>query len=244
MKTMKTAEEKRAHRNRLQREKRANRTPEQREKDNAYKRAWSAKRKQREDEALRKFQADNNIDEVREIMARREKKKAAKKLEKKRAYRRAYYQANKEKAKAQTKKWKAEHPDYMARWREENPEMVKENNRRFREENPDYHKKWEEANAEKRKTQKKNNLENLDLADETISEETRRLAWGVQVRKRDENRCYYESSECSSLIDAHHIIPYDWKTFDKLRFSLDNGMCLCRKHHIAVHKEMKLWMRE
>ena len=195
---MKTPEEIRAHRNRLQREKRANRTPEQREKDNAYKRAWSAKRKQREDEALRKFQADNNIDEVREIMARREKKAKAN-----RANVARWQRENKSKHNAKQIRWSKKHPDYQ-----------------------------------------QNYFETLDLTDETINNQTRLNAWGVQVRKIAENRCYYHSEECSKTIDAHHIVPKEWKTFDKLKFSLDNGMCLCRKHHIAVHKEITKWMRE
>ena len=237
MKTMKTAEEKRAHRNRLQREKRANRTPEQREKDNAYKRAWSAKKKQREDEALRRFQHNNDIDEVREIMAKREKNRAyqAKFHAANPDYQKNYYKANKKKMNSQMKGWRDENPDYHKNWNKENPDYNKNHSAKFREENPDY---------------RQNYLENLDLTDETTDNQTRLLAWGAQVRLRDGNRCYYHSSECSSWIDAHHIIPKEWKSksslhnFAAMKFSLDNGMCLCRKHHIAVHKEMKLWMRE
>ena len=204
MKTMKTAEEKRAHRNRLQREKRANRTPEQREKDNAYKRAWSAKKKQREDEALRRFQAENNMDEVREIMARREKKAKANRSNVAR-----WQRENKSKHNAKQIRWSKNHPDYQ-----------------------------------------QNYYETLDLTDETINNQTRLNAWGCQVRKIAENRCYYHSSECSSLIDAHHIIPKEWKSksslhnFATMKFSLSNGQTLCRKHHKEAHIEITNWMRE
>ena len=199
-----TLEEKRAYSRAYQAKLRANRTPEQKEEVRAYQRAYRAQRKEREDKVLEKFQQNNDIDEVREIMARREKKAKANR-------------AN------------------VARWQRENKTKHNAKQIRWSKKHPDYHPNY---------------LETLDLTDETISDKKRLQAWGVQVRKRDENKCYYHSSECSSLIDAHHIIPKEWKSksslhnFAAMKFSLDNGMCLCRKHHIAVHKEMKLWMRE
>lgn len=193
-----TIEEKRAASRAYQAKLRANRTPEQKEELRAYNRAWRAKKKQREDEALRRFQAENNMDEVREIMARREKKAKANRSNVAR-----WQRENKSKHNAKQIRWSKNHPDYQ-----------------------------------------QNYYETLDLTDETINNQTRLNAWGCQVRKIAENRCYYHSEECSKTIDAHHILPKEWKTFDKIKFSLDNGMCLCRKHHIAVHKEMKLGMKE
>ena len=153
---------------------------------------------------LERFQHNNDIDEVREIMARREKKAKANR-------------AN------------------VARWQRENKSKHNAKQIRWSKKHPDYHPNY---------------LETLDLTDETISNEKRLQAWASQVRKRDGNKCYYHSSECSSWIDAHHIIPKEWETksslhnFAAMKFSLDNGMCLCRKHHKEVHKEMKLWLRE
>ena len=231
---MKTLEEKRAYQRAYQAKKRANRTPEQREADRAYNRAWRAQRKEREDKVLERFQQSNDYEEVKELWERSEKQKN---------YAKNYYQANKERMLSQQKKRN-----------EENPERVKANNKKFREENPDYHKNYYRKNREKflarSKKAQPNYLENLDLTDETINNKTRLFAWGVQVRKRDENRCYYHSEECSKKIDAHHILPKEWKSkssyhnFATMKFSLSNGQTLCRKHHMAVHKEMKKWMRE
>jgi len=219
---MKTSAKKRAYQRAYQAKKRAEQTEEQKEATRAYNRAWRAQNKAREEMAFQRFKANNNIDEMREIVESRDalrtynreakaksraKQKEAEKREEKLAKLRAYYHNNKEKVLSQQKNYRKE-------------------------------------NAEKKKAVDKNYLENLDLTNETICDEKRLLAWGVQVRKRDENRCYYNSEECSKTIDAHHIIPKEWKSFDKLRFSLDNGRCLCRKHHKEAHKEIAKWMRE
>jgi len=192
-----------------------------------YNRAYLAKRRANrtpeQKEADRAYQRayraqrKQREDKVLERFQQNNDYEEVKELWEKKEKRRAYYRAY-----------------YKANKKKMNSQMKK-----WREESPDYHKNYQP-----------NYLDNLDLTDETTDNQTRLLAWGRQVRKRDNNKCYYHSSECSSLIDAHHIIPKEWKSksslhnFAAMKFSLDNGMCLCRKHHKEVHKEITNWMRE
>lgn len=53
--------------------------------------------------------------------------------------------------------------------------------------------------------------------------------WRMEVYKRDNFRCKMSNGECSSKIEAHHILT--WKESPELRYEISNGITLCTKHH-------------
>jgi len=64
--------------------------------------------------------------------------------------------------------------------------------------------------------------------------------WSFQIKKRDENRCILSDFNCKQvgIIHTHHIVPRENK---KYRWNVNNGVCLCPKHHkysldISAHK--------
>lgn len=71
--------------------------------------------------------------------------------------------------------------------------------------------------------------------------------WSKLVRERDNNKCAICPN--TKMINAHHIIPKQWK---HLMFNLDNGIALCPTHHkynytISAHKNplaFMIWMEK
>lgn len=54
------------------------------------------------------------------------------------------------------------------------------------------------------------------------------------VIKRDNNTC--KNCKINENIEVHHILPVN--KFPKLVFSVDNGICLCKKCHKELHKRI------
>jgi len=67
--------------------------------------------------------------------------------------------------------------------------------------------------------------------------------WRESVFKRDDWTCRKCSArskkDCFIKIEAHHIKPF--ATFPELRFSIDNGMTLCKKCHSLEPKWKEIW---
>ncbi len=62
------------------------------------------------------------------------------------------------------------------------------------------------------------------------------LAWRTAVLERDDYTCNACNRKCNKGekgLAAHHIKPYS--KFPDLRFSIDNGITLCRKCHMELH---------
>lgn len=57
-------------------------------------------------------------------------------------------------------------------------------------------------------------------------------AFRRQVRARDNRTCQWTDCGVRKHIQVHHILP--WKTHPWLRYDVDNGICLCKKHHKIV----------
>lgn len=56
------------------------------------------------------------------------------------------------------------------------------------------------------------------------------------VRKRDKGYCKWPNCNSKRKIHVHHILC--WSKYISLRYTVSNGICLCKKHHDLVrHKE-------
>lgn len=53
--------------------------------------------------------------------------------------------------------------------------------------------------------------------------------WRKAVFTRDNFRCRIGGEKCSYYIEAHHILS--WREYPELRFDVNNGITLCKKHH-------------
>lgn len=60
--------------------------------------------------------------------------------------------------------------------------------------------------------------------------------WRKSVFERDNYTCQYCGDNKGGNLNAHHIMPY--KDFPKLRKVISNGITLCEKCHIDVHKNI------
>lgn len=61
------------------------------------------------------------------------------------------------------------------------------------------------------------------------------LKWAINIYKRDKYICQECGIKCNAgNIIAHHI--YNFADFPELRFSINNGITLCRSCHIKYHK--------
>lgn len=58
-------------------------------------------------------------------------------------------------------------------------------------------------------------------------------AWRIKVLRRDRFQCKYPGCEEHSHLHAHHIQNYS--SHKDLRFEVNNGLTLCRHHHMAFH---------
>lgn len=60
--------------------------------------------------------------------------------------------------------------------------------------------------------------------------------WTRLVKERADFKCEMESSQCSGVLHAHHIIPKHLEPSKK--YDVENGMCLCERHHKLIHRYM------
>lgn len=64
--------------------------------------------------------------------------------------------------------------------------------------------------------------------------------WRDSVLKRDNFTCIKCGNKYGEL-NAHHIKPFS--THPELRYDLENGITLCKKCHIELHKHERLWQK-
>lgn len=55
------------------------------------------------------------------------------------------------------------------------------------------------------------------------------IEWRKLVYERDGFICRLSDDSCTKDLIAHHIVP--WRTDESLRYDVNNGITLCRKHH-------------
>lgn len=58
--------------------------------------------------------------------------------------------------------------------------------------------------------------------------------WAIAVKTRDRH-CQWEGCFIQVLLEAHHVYPQG--THPRLRFVLENGLALCREHHVKWHSQ-------
>lgn len=63
-------------------------------------------------------------------------------------------------------------------------------------------------------------------------DDPRYKAWRAKVRKRDSYMCQWPNCGSRIKLQAHHIRR--WADSVLLRFNVDNGITLCRKHHDRI----------
>ena len=56
--------------------------------------------------------------------------------------------------------------------------------------------------------------------------------WRLDVYHRDKFKCCWPNCKCKTKLNAHHIL--DWSRYPLLRFNVNNGITLCKKHHKIV----------
>jgi len=56
--------------------------------------------------------------------------------------------------------------------------------------------------------------------------------WRKAVRNRDGGRCQWPGCKHKGRVYAHHIRK--WEDYPSLRYDVDNGICLCYRHHKQV----------
>ena len=56
--------------------------------------------------------------------------------------------------------------------------------------------------------------------------------WRLQVYTRDKFCCQWPNCRIKKQLNAHHIKT--WANYPGLRFLVDNGITLCKKHHKMI----------
>lgn len=69
------------------------------------------------------------------------------------------------------------------------------------------------------------------MADKRILDATY-WEWRNAVIKRDNGKCQYPGCRRKKGVQIHHIIR--WADCYDLRYSINNGICLCRTHHKKI----------
>lgn len=57
--------------------------------------------------------------------------------------------------------------------------------------------------------------------------------WRELVYKRDKYQCRWPNCSKKTKLNAHHIKT--WANYPSLRFTVHNGITLCKQHHQMIH---------
>jgi len=75
----------------------------------------------------------------------------------------------------------------------------------------------------------------INLENERIRHSLEWKIWRDEVYRKDNWTCRICGKKCKKDIVAHHIKLFS--NFPELRFSVDNGITLCRSCHTKIHKQ-------
>lgn len=78
-------------------------------------------------------------------------------------------------------------------------------------------------------------LDRSTLAQKQLRNDSAYKEWRMSVYTRDKFKCAMSCEECSGKIEAHHILR--WSEYPELRYSVQNGITLCTKHHPKKKKD-------
>lgn len=59
--------------------------------------------------------------------------------------------------------------------------------------------------------------------------------WRKNVLKRDNKKCKINNRDCKDRLEVHHILG--WSEYPELRYNINNGITLCKKHHPRKKEE-------
>ena len=138
-----------------------------------------------------------------------------------------WHEENRERHLASSKKWKVENREHDLAYK-----------KKYREEHKEYtaicKRKWDKNNPELRL---KHNLKYFSKIGKPLNKsvyETKYAldSWSKTVRKIHGNHC----SVCGSTkgLNVHHI--FSKKKFPKMAFMVNNGIPLCKIHHLEIHR--------
>lgn len=134
------------------------------------------------------------------------KQRAPRKIVDMRAYMAAYYQANKERARLNNKRWAAENSEKVARknreWKESNPEKIRETRRKYRERERELKRKWRKAHPEKVKADDIRRRARLLNAVGSHS-----AADLIQMYEDQDGLCAYCETPLFGSYEVDHIVP-------------------------------------
>lgn len=70
------------------------------------------------------------------------------------------------------------------------------------------------------------------MSDRNDDEQFKR--WAFEVKKRDGFTCQICGAR-GTYLESHH--KNGWNAFPEQRYNIDNGACLCKKHHDSFHEQ-------
>ena len=101
-----------------------------------------------------------------------------------------------------------------------------------------------EANKKRKALYRKNHWNwkgGISSEDKKVRQTLEYEIWRQEVYKKDNWTCRLCGKKCKKDIIAHHLKLFSG--FSELRFSVDNGITLCRSCHKKIHKDIGLETR-
>ena len=65
------------------------------------------------------------------------------------------------------------------------------------------------------------------------------IKWRKEVYTRDNHCCQWPGCKIKNKLNAHHI--KNWAQFPGLRFTVDNGLTLCKNHHNQIKGQEEVY---
>ena len=148
---------------------------------------------------------------------------------------------HREQKRTHCREWAREHKAQISEYRKEynkRPEVIKKRNIEEKERLLTDEEYYNRRRLTRKRTDERNKEKILEYRrTHTDPNQLWRLSyeymkWQKNVYKNDNYKCQVCGKQ--SKLDAHHIKSS--KQYPNLRYDLDNGICLCKRHHHQLHK--------